>query len=160
MSHKCYITATHILLEHDKIEPYKGVKVLKMNNEQNIDVLAHCSKLALELVPMEEKKREWAKVCVDLSAEMLKHVVHRNDESIQRIRLAAQQHGLERVTAFPCVIQGQTIVFLRMNGGTISDFCQQIGIQQIAESTIPVSPEYLVQTERQCSIVLYDRNRQ
>ena len=128
-----------------------------MNKSQKIDVLAHCSKLVLDLVPMEEKSREWTKVGIDLSAEVLKCVVL-NDDDVQQIRHAAKHHGLDQVIAFPCVIQGQKIEFLRMYGGAISDFCRQLGIQQISENTVPVDLEYLTQMERQYGVVLYDRN--
>ena len=128
-----------------------------MYENEKINYIAHTTKLLLDLSHMEERKKEYTKFGIDVLAELLKLEVNARKCEIMRIQEAARFYNLDRVVAFPCVVQGETRVFLRMYGGAIPAFCQHLNIPLLSEGDVPVNPIYMTQMEQQYGVVLYER---
>ena len=128
-----------------------------MHENEKIDYLAHTTKRLLDFSHMEERKKEYAKFGIDVLAELLKLEVKSRRPDIVRIQGAARFYNLDRVVAFPCVVQGETRVFLRMYGGAIPAFCQHLNIPLLSEGDVPENPIYISEMERQHGVVLYER---
>lgn len=128
-----------------------------MHENEKIDYLAHTTKLLLDFSDMEEKKKAYAKLGVDVIAELLKLEVKSRGPDIVRIQEAACFYNLDRVVAFPCVVQGEPRALLRMYGGSISAFCQNLNIPMFSENDVHLNPIYISQMEKQYGIVLYER---
>ena len=128
-----------------------------MHENEKINYIAHTTKLLLDLSHMEERKKEYTKFGIDVLAELLKLEVNARKSGIIRIQEAARFYNLDRVVAFPCVVQGETRVFLRMYGGSIPNFCQHLNIPLFSESDVPENPIYISEMERQHGVVLYER---
>ena len=128
-----------------------------MHEKEKIDYIAHTTKLMLDLFHMEERKKEYTKLGIDALAELLKLEVNSRKSGIMRIQEAARFYNLDRVIAFPCVVRGENMVFLRMYGGSIPAFCQYLNIPLLSESDVPTNPIYISEMERQYGVVLYER---
>lgn len=128
-----------------------------MYENEKIDYLAHTTKLLLDFSHMEERKKEYAKFGIDVLAELLKLEVKSRRPDIVRIQEAARFYNLDRVVAFPCIIQGENKVLFRMYGGSISAFCQNLNIPMFSENDVQLNPLYISQMEKQYGIVLYER---
>lgn len=128
-----------------------------MHENEKINYIAHTTKLLLDLSHMEERKKEYTKFGIDVLAELLKLEVNSRKSGIMRIQEAARFYNLDRVVAFPCVVQGETRVLLRMYGGSIPTFCQHLNIPLFSESDVPANPIYVSEMERQYGVVLYER---
>lgn len=128
-----------------------------MHEIEKINYIAHTTKLLLDLSHMEERKKEYTKLGIDVLAELLKLEVNSRKSGIIRIQEAARLYNLDRVVAFPCVIQGETKVLLRMYGGSILPFCQSLNIHLFSENSVQLNQIYIAQMERQYGVVLYER---
>ena len=128
-----------------------------MHEKEKINYIAHTTKLLLDLSHMEERKKEYAKFGIDVFAELLKLEVNAHKSGIMRIQEAARFYNLDRVVAFPCVVQGETRVLLRMYGGSIPAFCQHLNIPLFSESDVPANSIYISEMEQQYGVVLYER---
>ena len=128
-----------------------------MHEIEKINYIAHTTKLLLDLSRMEERKKEYTKLGIDVLAELLKLEVNSRKSGIIRIQEAARLYNLDRVVAFPCVIQGETKVLLRMYGGSILSFCQNLNIPLFSENSVQLNQIYIAQMERQYGVVLYER---
>ena len=128
-----------------------------MHENEKIDYLAHTTKLLLDFSDMEEKKKAYAKLGVDVIAELLKLEVKSRGLDIVRIQEAACFYNLDRVVAFPCVVRGENLLLFRMYGGSISAFCQNLNIPLFSENDVQLNPIYISQMEKQYGIVLYER---
>lgn len=128
-----------------------------MHENEKINYIAHTTKLLLDLSHMEERKKGYAKFGIDVLAELLKLEVNARKSEIMRIQEAARFYNLDRVVAFPCVVQGETRVFLRMYGGAIPAFCQHLNIPLFSESDVPANSIYISEMEPQYGVVLYER---
>lgn len=128
-----------------------------MHENEKINYIAHTTKLLLDLSHMEERKKEYTKFGIDVLAELLKLEVKSRKSGILRIQEAARFYNLDRVVAFPCVIQGETRFFLRMYEGAIPAFCQHLNIPLLSEGDVPANPIYISEMERQYGVVLYER---
>ena len=128
-----------------------------MYENEKIDYLAHTTKLLLDFSHMEERKKEYAKFGIDVLAELLKLEVKSRRPDIVRIQEAARFYNLDRMVAFPCIIQGENKVLFRMYGGSISAFCQNLNIPMFSENDVQLNPLYISQMEKQYGIVLYER---
>lgn len=107
-----------------------------MHENEKINYIAHTTKLLLDLSHMEERKKGYAKFGIDVLAELLKLEVNARKSEIMRIQEAARFYNLDRVVAFPCVVQGESQVLLRMYGGSITSFCQYLKISRLSESGV------------------------
>ena len=128
-----------------------------MHEIEKINYIAHTTKLLLDLSRMEERKKGYTKLGIDVLAELLKLEVNLRKSGIIRIQKAARLYNLDRVVAFPCVIQGETKVLLRMYGGSILPFCQSLNIPLFSENSVQLNQIYIAQMERQYGVVLYER---
>ena len=128
-----------------------------MHENEKINYISHTTKLLLDFSHMEERRKEYAKLGIDVLAELLKLEVNSHKSGIMRIQEAAHFYNLDRVVAFPCVVRGETRVFLRMYGGTIPPFCQHLNIPLLSEGDVPANPIYMTQMEQQYGVVLYER---
>ena len=128
-----------------------------MHENEKINYIAHTTKLLLDLSHMEERKKEYAKFGIDVLAELLKQEVNSRKSGIMRIQEAARFHNLDRVVAFPCVVQGETRVLLRMYGGAIPAFCQHLSIPLLSKNGVQLNPIYISEMEQQYGVVLYER---
>lgn len=128
-----------------------------MHENEKFNYIAHTTKLLLDLSHMEERKKEYTKFGIDVLAELLKLEVNARKSGIIRIQEAARFYNLDRVVAFPCVVQGETRVFLRMYGGAIPAFCQHLNIPLFSESDVPANSIYISEMEPQYGVVLYER---
>lgn len=128
-----------------------------MHENEKINYVVHTTKLLLDLSHMEERKKEYTKLGIDVLAELLKQEVNSRKSGIMRIQEAARFYNLDRVVAFPCVVQGESRILLRMYGGSIPSFCQYLGIPLLAEKSVQLNPIYISEMERQYGIVLYER---
>lgn len=128
-----------------------------MHENEKINYIAHTSKLLLDLSHMEERKKEYAKFGIDVLAELLKLEVNSRKSGIMHIQETARFYNLDRVVAFPCVVQGESTVLLRMYGGSISAFCQHLKIPLFSEVDVQLNPIYTTQMEQQYGVVLYER---
>ena len=128
-----------------------------MHENEKINYIAHTTKLLLDLSHMEERKKEYTKFGIDVLAELLKLEVNSRKSGIMSIQEAARFYNLDRVVAFPCVVQGETRAFLRMYGGSIPSFCQYLNIPLLSEGDVPANPIYISEMERQYGVVLYER---
>lgn len=131
-----------------------------MHEKLKIDILAHVSKEVVESLYIEKHKKDAWKLGIDGTAEALKLYVDLQQAHIEKIRISAFRHNLDRVVLFPCAVNGSELLFLRMYGGAVAEFCAELGIQQIQSDSLKVNPIYLDTMEHQHGIVLYDRNRQ
>lgn len=129
-----------------------------MHENEKINYIAHTTKLLLDLSHMEERKKEYTKFGIDVLAELLKLEVNSRKSGIMRIQEAAHFYKLDRVVAFPCVVQGESWILLRMYGGSVPSFCQYLGIPLLSENGVQLNPIYISETEQQYGVVLYDRN--
>ena len=129
-----------------------------MHEKERIDYLAHVSKAIVELSPMKRTDKDQVKNNIDFAAELLKLVVKSRAPDIVQIQEAAQLYNLDRVVAFPCIVQGENRTFLRMYGDAIPAFCQYLGIPMLSENDIQANPIYISQMEQQYGVILYDRN--
>lgn len=127
-----------------------------MHENEKINYLAHTTKLLIDISKMEERKKEYAKFGIDIVAELLKLEVKSQKAGIVHIQNAARFYNLDRVVAFPCVVQGETRVLLRMYGGSIPTFCQHLNIPLFSEGDVPVNPIYISEMERKYGVVLYE----
>ena len=130
-----------------------------MHEKEKINYIAHTTKLLLDLSRMEERKKEYTKFSIDVLAELLKLEVNARKSGIIRIQEAARFYNLDRVVAFPCVVQGEPRALLRMYGGSISAFCQHLNIPMFSENDVHLNPNYISQMEKQYGIVLYERQQ-
>lgn len=128
-----------------------------MHENEKINYLAHTTKLLIDLSNMEERKKEYAKFGIDVAAELLKLEVNAQKADIVRIQNAARFYNLDRVVAFPCIVQGEPRVLLRMYGGSIPGFCQHLNIPLFSENDVQLNPIYMTQMEQQYGVVLYER---
>lgn len=128
-----------------------------MHENEKINYIAHTTKLLLDLSHMEEPKKGYAKFGIDVLAELLKLEVNARKSEIMRIQEAARFYNLDRVVAFPCVVQGEPQVLLRMYGGSIQSFCQNLKIPLLSENGVQLNPIYISEMERQHGVVLYER---
>lgn len=128
-----------------------------MHENEKINYLAHTTKLLIDLSNMEERKKEYAKFGIDVAAELLKLEVNAQKADIVRIQNAARFYNLDRVVAFPCIVQGEPRVLLRMYGGSIPWFCQHLNIPLFSENDVQLNPIYMTQMEQQYGVVLYER---
>lgn len=128
-----------------------------MHENGKINYIAHTTKLLIDLSHMEERKKEYTKFGVDALAELLKLEVNSRKSGIMRIQEAARSCNLDRVVSFPCVVQGETRVLLRMYGGSIPNFCQHLNIPLFSESDVLANPIYISEMERQYGVILYER---
>ena len=124
---------------------------------EKINYLAHVSKLLVGISQMEERRKEDAKVGIDAVAELLKLEVNSRHPGIEFVQEAARFYNLDCVVAFPCVVQGENRVLLRMYGGSISGFCQHLNISLFSENDVQLNQIYVTQMERQYGVVLYER---
>lgn len=131
-----------------------------MHEKLKIDILAHVSKEVVESLYIAKHKKDAWKLGIDGTAEALKLYVDLQQAHVEKIRISAFRHNLDRVVLFPCVVNGSELLFLRMYGGAVTEFCAELGIQQIQSDSLKVNPIYLDTMEHQHGIVLYDRNRQ
>lgn len=99
-----------------------------MHENERINYLAHTTKLLIDISKMAECKKEYAKFGIDAVAELLKLEVNSQKVGIVRIQNAARFYNLDRVVAFPCIVQRDPRVLLRMYGGSIPEFCQHLNI--------------------------------
>ena len=128
-----------------------------MHKNEKIDYLANTAKLLLDFSHMEERKKEYTKFGIDVLAELLKLEVKSCRSDIVRIQEAARFCNLDRVVAFPCIIQGENMVLFRMYGGSIPSFCQTLNIPLLSENGVQLNPLYISQMEAQHGVVLYER---
>ena len=128
-----------------------------MQENEKINYLAHTTKLLLDLSHMEERRKEYTKLGVDVLAEILKLEVNSRKSGIVRIQEAARTYNLDCVVAFPCVVHGEPQVLLKMYGGTIPSFCQHLKIPMLSENGVQLNPIYISEMERQYGVVLYKR---
>ena len=128
-----------------------------MHENEKINYLAHTTKLLIDLSNMEESEKEYAKFGIDVAAELLKLEVNAQKADIVRIQNAACFYNLDRVVAFPCVVQGESRILLRMYGGSIPSFCQYLGIPLLLENGVQLNPIYISEMEQQYGVVLYRR---
>ena len=128
-----------------------------MHENEKINYIAHTTKLLLDLSHMEERKKEYTKFGIDVLAELLKLEVNARKTEIMRIQEAARFYNLDRVVAFPCVVQGESWILLRMYGGSIPSFCQYLGIPLLLENGVQFNPVYISEMERQYGVILYKR---
>ena len=128
-----------------------------MHENEKIDYLAHTAKHLLDFSDIEEKKKAYVKLGIDVIAELLKLEVKSRRPDIVRIQEAARVYNLDRVVAFPCVVQGENMILFRMYGGSISAFCQNLNIPMFSENDVQLNPIYISQMEKQYGIVLYER---
>ena len=129
-----------------------------MGKREIIDCVAFGGKLAVELSHMKESEKEEWRCGIDAAATILKKGVQESPVA-QQMRETARQYDLDRIVAFPCLINGIWVVLFRMYGREVFPFCQCAGIQLISESNIPMAASYLFELEKQYGIVLYDRQR-
>ena len=129
-----------------------------MHENKKINYIAHTSKLLLDFSNMEERKKEYTKFGIDVLAELLELEVNSRKSGIMRIQEAARFYNLDRVVAFPCVVQRETWILLRMYGGSVPSFCQYLGIPLLSENGVQLNPIYISEMEQQYGVVLYDRN--
>lgn len=128
-----------------------------MHEKEKINYLAHTTKLLVDISKMDERKKETVKLGIDVAAELLKLEVNSRKAGIVRIQNAARFYNLDRVVAFPCIVQGESTVLLRMYGGSIPAFCQHLKIPLFSENNIQLDPAYMTQMEQQHGVVLYER---
>ena len=128
-----------------------------MHENEKINYIAHTTKLLLDFSNMEERKKEYTKFGIDVLAELLKLEVNSRKSGIMRIQEAARFYNLDRVVAFPCIVQGEPRVLLRMYGGSIPTFCQHLNIPLFSESDVPANSIYISEMEQQYGVVLYER---
>ncbi len=128
-----------------------------MHENEKINYIAHTTKLLLDFAHMEERKKEYTKLGIDILAELLKLEANSRKSGIMRIQEAARFYNLDRVVAFPCVVQGEPQVLLRMYGGSIQSFCQNLKIPLLSENGVQLNPIYISEMERQHGVVLYER---
>lgn len=128
-----------------------------MHENEKINYIAHTTKLLLDFSHMEERKKEYAKLGIDVLAELLKLEVNTRKTGILRIQEAARFYNLDRVVAFPCVVQGEFRILLSMYGGSIPSFCQYLGIPLLSENGVQLNPIYISEMERQYGVILYKR---
>ena len=128
-----------------------------MHENKKINYIAHTSKLLLDFSNMEERKKEYTKFGIDVLAELLELEVNSRKSGIMRIQEAARFYNLDRVVAFPCVVQRETWILLRMYGGSVPSFCQYLGIPLLSENGVQLNPIYMTQMEQQYGVVLYER---
>lgn len=131
-----------------------------MHEKLKIDILAHLGKEMVDSLYIEKYKKDAWKLGIDGTAEALKLYVDLRQAHIEKIRISAFRHNLDRVVLFPCAVNGSKLLFLRMYGGAVTEFCAELGIQQIQRDSLKVNPIHLDTMEHQHGIVLYDRNRQ
>ena len=129
-----------------------------MGKREIIDCVAFGGKLAVELSNMEESEKEEWRYGIDAAATILKKGVQ-DSPVAQQVRETARQYDLDRIVAFPCLINGIWVVLFRMYGREVFSFCQHAGIQLISESNIPMELSYLSELEKQYGSVLYERQR-
>ena len=128
-----------------------------MHENEKINYIAHTTKLLLDLSHMEERKKEYTKFGIDVLAELLKLEVNSRKSGIMSIQEAARFYNLDRVVAFPCIVQGEPRVLLRMYGGSIPGFCQHLNIPLFSENDVQLNTIYITQMEQQYGVVLYER---
>lgn len=128
-----------------------------MHENEKINFLAQTTKLLIDLSKMEKRKKEYTKFGIDVAAELLKLEVNSQKAGIVRIQNAACFYNLDRVVAFPCIVQGEPRVLLRMYGGSIPGFCQHLNIPLFSENDVQLNAIYITQMEQQYGVVLYER---
>lgn len=127
-----------------------------MGKNEIIDSCVFLGKAAVDLSNMEENEKEEWRCGIDAAAAVLKKGVQESPVA-QQMRETARQYDLDRIVAFPCLINGIWVVLFRMYGREVFPFCQCAGIQLISESNIPMAASYLSELEKQYGIVLYER---
>lgn len=130
-----------------------------MHEKERIHYLAHISKAIVELIPMKRPDKDQAKNNIDFAAELLKLAVKSRTPYIVRIQEAAQRFDLDRIVLFPCIVHGESRLFIRMYGGKIPTFCQYLGIPLFSDSDVQANPIYISQMEQQYGVALYERNK-
>ena len=128
-----------------------------MHEKAKIDIFAYASKYIVDLLPIEQVEKDHTKNSIDATAEILKLIVHTQETKIAHIRAAAQLYNLDRVVAFPCVMQGGTRVLLKMYGGAIPSFCQHLKISLFSKNDIQLRAVYMTQMEQQYGVTLYEK---
>ena len=129
-----------------------------MGKNEIIDSCVFLGKAAVDLSNMEENEKEEWRCGIDAAAAVLKKGVQESPVA-QQMRETARQYDLDRIVAFPCLINGIWVVLFRMYGREVFPFWQCAGIQLISESNIPMELSYLSELEKQYGIVLYERQR-
>ena len=127
-----------------------------MGKNEIIDSCVFLGKAAVDLSNMEENEKEEWRCGIDAAAAVLKKGVQESPFA-QQMRETARQYDLDRIVAFPCLINGIWVVLFRMYGREVFPFCQCAGIQLISESSMPMELSYLSELEKQYGIVLYKR---
>lgn len=129
-----------------------------MGKNEIIDSCVFLGKAAVDLSNMEENEKEEWRCGIDAAAAVLKKGVQESPVA-QQMRETARQYDLDRIVAFPCLINGIWVVLFRMYGREVFPFCQCAGIQLISESSMPMELSYLSELEKQYGSVLYERQR-
>lgn len=127
-----------------------------MGKNEIIDSCVFWGKAAVDLSNMEENEKEEWRCGIDAAAAVLKKGVQESPVA-QQMRETARQYDLDRIVAFPWLINGIWVVLFRMYGREVFPFCQCAGIQLISESSMPMELSYLSELEKQYGSVLYER---
>lgn len=130
-----------------------------MHDKEKIDTIAYLGKSIVDMLPIEKMEKEKRKLDIDALAFLLKQCVMSSPLEIQQIQAAAQFYHLERVVAFPCMVNGENRTFFKMYGGSIAAFCEHLGIQQLSENDVQLNPIYISQMEQKYGVVLYEQIR-
>lgn len=128
-----------------------------LTEKDKIDYVANIGKYIVDHSTLRWEEKEDAKNRVDFLAEFLKMIIPSQKIDITNVVKAAQIYNLDRIVAFPCMIQGEKRLLFRMYGDLIPDFCRYLGLPLLSEKGIQVNPDNIYQMEYEFGIVLYER---
>lgn len=132
-----------------------------------INLMAFGGKLAVESTSLNRWQKEGAKFGIDILAEMTKSAQQPTKDNfsvmglslsqIQFVKSAAEKHNLDRVTIFPCPVNGVVIPCLKMEGGNVEAFCATIGTPLLQKSSVNADESEQATLIEQFGAILYQR---
>lgn len=136
-------------------------------NYTPLDLIAVGTKLAVENSSLPRSQKEYAKLGIDCTTELIKQftmspqvsfsVMGFSPDQLHALKAAAAEHRLNRVILFPCSVNGVLVPCLNMESGDIPAFCNAIGLKSPANINITASENVQKELMRQYGVVIYLR---
>lgn len=135
-------------------------------NSNLVNLMAFGGKLAVESTDLDRLPKEGLKFGIDCIADILKQAMNQPEGSpaanlllgdISEIKDAARKHGLDRVTLFPCPINDDLCLCIKMEGGDHAAFSRSTGIALWDPSEFAASKTEQEKWIEQYGVILYQK---
>lgn len=135
-------------------------------NSASLGALA--GKLAVESTSLPLLAKESIKSGFDLIADISKQaqLKPQNDfttmglslRAVQTIKAAAKEFDLDRITVYPCIVNGLWTPCLRIDGNNFASFCRHVGIIPLNGSNTSLSLSEQNELFEQYGVIIYLRS--